>query len=63
MDVRLEPHREGALIRKTVVPMSYYCVLAGSLAFCWTYGVGLNLGTAALIALAAALAWAARRLH
>ncbi len=55
--------REGALIRKTVAPMSYYCVLAGSLAFCWTYGLGLNLGTAALLVLAGVLAWAAWRLR
>jgi lactate permease len=28
--------REGALIRKTLIPMTYYCVAAGALAWFWT---------------------------
>lgn len=28
--------QEGALIRKTIVPMTYYCVVAGLLALAWT---------------------------
>ena len=40
--------REGALIRLTLIPMTYYCLMAGALAFLWTYGPGLNLGTAGL---------------
>ncbi|MFZ5817609.1 MAG: L-lactate permease [Bacillota bacterium] len=45
---------EGQMIRKTIIPMSYYCLLAGSLAFVWNYGLGLNLGTLGLVALVAA---------
>ena len=37
--------REGAMIRKTIIPMTYYVLLAGSLAYIWNYGLGLNLGT------------------
>ena len=43
--------REGALIRMTLIPMSYYCLMAGSLTFIWIYGLGLNLGTVGLLAL------------
>ena len=52
--------REGLLIRKTVFPMTYYCVLAGSLAFIWVNGLGFNLGTVALVALMLVL-WASIR--
>jgi lactate permease len=48
--------QEGALIRKTVIPMVYYCLMSGSLAYIWVYGIGLNLGTVALLLLLAALA-------
>jgi lactate permease len=48
--------REGALLRKTIVPMCYYCLITGSLAFVWVNGVGLNLGTFAFLALVALLA-------
>jgi lactate permease len=47
--------QEGALLRKTVIPMTYYCLLTGSLAFVWVNGLGFNLGTAGLIGLAAIL--------
>jgi lactate permease len=43
--------REGALIRLTLIPMTYYCLMAGALAYLWTYGPGLNLGTAGLLIL------------
>ena len=43
--------REGALIRMTLIPMVYYCLMAGSLAFIGIYGLGLNLGTVGLLAL------------
>ena len=43
--------KEGALIRKTIIPMTYYVILAGSVAYIWIYGFGFNLGTIALIAL------------
>ncbi|CAN5586491.1 L-lactate permease [soil metagenome] len=47
--------QEGVLIRKTIIPMIYYCLAAGSLAYIWSYGVGLNPGTIALAALLAGL--------
>ena len=43
--------KEGALIRKTIIPMTYYVILAGSITYIWIYGFGFNLGTIALIAL------------
>ena len=48
--------QEGALIRKTVLPMIYYCLAAGALTYIWSYGMGLNLGTLVLALLVAALA-------
>lgn len=50
---------EGAMIRKTIIPMTYYCVLAGSMAFIWIYGFGFNLGTIGLAALLGAGIWVA----
>ncbi|MDN5697213.1 MAG: L-lactate permease [Rubrobacter sp.] len=47
--------REGALIRKTILPMTYYLLLAGSLTFIWIYGLGFNLGTFGLLILIAIL--------
>lgn len=43
--------REGALIRKTILPMTYYLLLTGSLTFIWIYGLGFNLGTIGLLVL------------
>ncbi len=43
--------KEGALIRKTIIPMTYYVLLAGSITYIWIYGFGLNLGTIVLLAL------------
>ncbi len=43
--------KEGALIRKTIIPMTYYVLLAGSISYIWIYGFGLNLGTIVLVAL------------
>jgi lactate permease len=51
--------REGALIRLTLIPMTYYCLMTGALAFLWTYGPGMNLGTAGLLFLGVALGWLA----
>ncbi len=53
--------REGALIRMTLIPMTYYCLMAGSLASIGIYGIGLNLGTAAFLALCTLLAALALR--
>jgi lactate permease len=47
--------QEGLLIRKTVIPMAYYCLAAGALAYIWSYGAGLNPGTLLLGLLAAGL--------
>ncbi|CAN5911625.1 L-lactate permease [soil metagenome] len=43
--------KEGVLIRKTIIPMTYYVLLAGSITYIWIYGFGFNLGTIVLIAL------------
>jgi lactate permease len=48
--------KEGLLIRMTIFPMTYYCLLAGALAFIWVSGVGFNLGTIVLAALLVGLA-------
>lgn len=47
--------KEGAIIRKTILPMVYYLLLTGSLAYIWLYGFGLNSGTAVLVLLIATL--------
>jgi len=47
--------QEGPLLRKTIIPMLYYCLLTGSLAYIWINGFGLNLGTTGLITVVAAL--------
>ena len=43
--------REGAVIRMTLIPMTYYCLMAGSIVFIWSYGIGFNLGTMSLVSL------------
>ncbi|WP_219413206.1 L-lactate permease [Pseudonocardia nigra] len=48
--------REGDLIRKTIIPTTYYCLFAGGLSFVLVNGVGLNVGTGLLVALAIVLA-------
>ncbi len=48
--------REGDLIRKTIIPTTYYCLFAGGLSFVFINGVGLNIGTGLLVALAVVLA-------
>ncbi|GAA3246549.1 L-lactate permease [Pseudonocardia petroleophila] len=47
--------REGDLIRMTIIPTLYYCLFAGGLSFVLINGVGLNVGTGLLVALAVAL--------
>lgn len=47
--------REGDLIRQSAIPLGYYLLLAGSLAYLSVYGFGLNFGTGLLIALVAGL--------
>jgi lactate permease len=48
--------REGDVIRMTIIPTIYYCLAAGGLSYVFIYGVGLNIGTALLVALVVALA-------
>ena len=54
--------REGDLIRMTIIPTVYYCLFAGGLSFVLINGVGLNVGTALLVALAGVLAVIVTRL-
>jgi len=42
--------REGDLIRKTVIPMVYYLLAAGALAYVWIFGLGFNVGSVLLVA-------------
>ncbi len=53
--------REGVLIRKTLLPTTYYCLLAGATAQILITGFGLNSGTILLLALSGVLGWAAWR--
>jgi lactate permease len=48
--------REGDLIRQTIIPMTYYVLLAGSVSYVFVYGLGANTGTVMLALLLAALA-------
>lgn len=53
--------REGDLIRKTALPMVFYSLTAGALAYMWIWGPGLNIGTILftliVIALVAGFIW------
>ena len=44
--------KEGSMIRKTLIPMSWYALFAGSLGLVILYGLGANLGTFLLAAMA-----------
>ncbi|MFD6951988.1 lactate permease [Nocardiopsis sp. TSRI0078] len=48
--------REGDLIRQSVLPMTYYVLLAGSVSYVFVYGFGPNAGTVMLVLVLAALA-------
>jgi lactate permease len=48
--------REGDLIRKTVLPTIYYCLMAGGLSLVAIYGLGANLSTLWLLILLAGVA-------
>lgn len=48
--------REGDLLRKTIIITTYYCLAAGSIAYVFIHGLGLNLGTIMLVLLLAGLA-------
>jgi lactate permease len=47
--------REGDLIRKTILPMTYYCLATGGMGYLWIFGFGLNVGTVVLLVVVAAL--------
>ncbi|QVQ54244.1 L-lactate permease [Spiractinospora alimapuensis] len=55
--------REGDLIRQTIIPMTYYLLAAGSVAYMWIYGIGLNSGTVMFALLVAALVALALRIR
>ncbi|RXI99938.1 L-lactate permease [Anaerobacillus alkaliphilus] len=42
--------REGSMIRKTLIPMMYYVLFAGSLGYVYLYGLGFNIGSVILFA-------------
>ena len=43
--------KEGSMIRKTLIPMSWYALFAGALGLVMLYGLGANLGTVLLAAM------------
>lgn len=51
--------REGDLIRKTILPMTYYCLATGGIGYLWIFGFGFNVGLMVLLLVAAALVLAA----
>ncbi|WP_408639094.1 L-lactate permease [Nocardiopsis endophytica] len=48
--------REGDLIRQSVIPLTYYLLASGALAYLFAYGAGVNAGAVQLAALLLALA-------
>jgi lactate permease len=50
--------REGSMIRKTLIPMTYYVLFAGAIGYVWIYGIGFNIGTILLIAMVAGIIYA-----
>jgi len=48
--------KEGVLMRKTIIPMTYYCLLVGALTFVAIHGIGANSGTFLLLAVLLAIA-------
>ncbi len=49
--------REGDLIRKTLLPMTWYALFAGVLGMVLIYGIGVNVGTLGLVLMTAFLAY------
>ncbi|HEV6953727.1 MAG TPA: L-lactate permease [Promicromonospora sp.] len=47
--------REGDLIRRTILPMTYYCLAAGGVGYLWVFGLGFNAGLVVLLLLVTAL--------
>lgn len=48
--------QEGLLIRKIILPMTYYLLLTGSLTSIWIYGLDFDLDTIVLLVLTGILA-------
>jgi lactate permease len=48
--------REGDIIRITIIPTIYYCLVAGGVSFVLINGLGFNVGTALLVVVVLALA-------
>ena len=49
--------KEGSVIRKTLIPMTWYALFAGGLGLVFLNGLGLNLGTLILAGIAALILW------
>jgi lactate permease len=54
--------REGDLIRKTILPMTYYCLTAGAIGYLWIFGFAFNAGMVVLLVVVAALVLTAVRM-
>lgn len=48
--------REGSLIRKTLIPMTFYVIFAGGIGYVAINGIGMNIGTLILAAVAVFIA-------
>lgn len=49
--------REGSVIRKTLIPMTWYVIFAGGLGLVFLNGLGMNLGTFVLTAVVLLIFW------
>ena len=49
--------KEGSVIRKTLLPMAWYALFAGSIGLVLLHGIGLNLGTFLVIGFACLMLW------
>lgn len=50
--------REGSMIRKTIIPMTYYVLFAGAIGYVYLFGFGLNIGSILLVAVILGLIYA-----
>ena len=49
--------KEGSVIRKTLIPMTWYVLFAGGLGSVFLYGLGFNIGTLILAGIAMLVVW------
>lgn len=49
--------KEGALIRKTLIPMTFYLLFCGSIGYVLLNGIGFNIGTFILLAILLFVIW------